>query len=210
MEQRIRMELKTRWKDLMDHFQFGANEMEYESILDHYNENHRAYHNLIHIQSCLNQLDHYTDDIPEKGTIELAIWYHDIIYNPYGKENELKSAHKAAEFLGTQNADKELIENVRDLIMATLHSSPPKNTNEAIIMDIDITILGSREEIYLDYTKQIRKEYKWIPGILYRKKRKEIMKQFLRRPRLYYTPFFFDKFEKQARANIADEVATLS
>ena len=61
-----------------------------------YQEKHRAYHNLEHVNDCLNQLDNFESEITDKHIIEMAIWYHDIIYNPYGKNNELKSAEEAS------------------------------------------------------------------------------------------------------------------
>jgi len=202
--------LEKRWETLMDSFRFEENQSEFLDLKKKYSETHRAYHNLDHLTDCLFQLDQFPDPITDKQIIEMAIWYHDIIYNPYQKDNELKSAEAASQFLSDQNTDSLLIQKVYDLIMSTLHVDAPKNDSEALIMDIDITILGSTEVIYLEYCTKIRKEYKWVPGILYRKKRKEILQRFLLRERLYYTVHFHLQFEQQARINIAEEIKRLS
>lgn len=202
--------IKTRWQDLMENFGFNDNKSEFEELTKRYQENHRAYHNLNHVEDCLDQLDNYKDEIDDKAIIELAIWYHDIIYNPYGKNNELKSAEVSSAFLINQGASDDIINKVYDLIISTLHVDKPKNKLEALIMDIDITILGSPEIEYAEYYAKIRKEYKWIPGIIYRKKRKEIMQRFLQRDRLYFTDSFYTKLEERARFNISKEIKSLN
>ena len=199
-----------RWKDLMIRFQFDENTPALIELKNKYSQKQRAYHNLEHVIDCLTQLDNYEDFIADKDVVELAIWYHDIIYNPYGKENELKSAQEAAHFISKQNADKNLIEKVYQLILCTIHTNPPTNEAEALIMDIDISILGSPEPQYIAYCEKIRKEYKWIPGPIYRSKRKEIMNRFLQRKRLYFTDYYYDKLEEIARINIYQEVKRLS
>ncbi len=202
--------LKNRWKNLMESFQFNENKSELSMIINMYQEKHRAYHNLDHVEGCLKQLDRYKDEINDRNIIELAIWYHDIIYNPYKKDNELKSAESSSEFLLKQNANDHLIQKVYDLILSTIHVEKPKNQLEAIIMDIDITILGSSEKVYEEYCAEIRKEYKWVPSIIYRKKRKEIMTRFLERKQLYFTDYFYSSLENQARFNISQEIQRLS
>jgi len=117
---------------------------------------------------------------------------------------------KKRPFLKSQNATTDVIQKVYDQILSTLHTEAPKNSSEALIMDIDITILGSPETQYEEYCTKIRKEYTWIPGIIYRKKRKEIMERFHQRERLYYTDFFYSKLEAKARFNISKEIQKLS
>jgi len=202
--------LENRWKNLMKSFRFKENESALSILIKKYQQKHRAYHNLDHVVDCLHQLDRYKDEIDDIKIIELAIWYHDIIYNPYKKDNEQKSAEASSEFLLRQNANSQLIQKVYDLILSTIHIKPPKNKSEAIIMDIDITILGSSEERYGEYCAKIRKEYKWVPNIIYRKKRKEIMTRFLDRKQLYFTDYFYSSLEKRARFNISQEIQRLN
>ena len=86
--------------------------------------------------------------------------------------------------------------------MATLHTSRCESRDEQLIVDIDLSILGCPEAVYEDFERNVRKEYKWVPGFIYRKKRKEILNSFLDRDRIYVNDFFFEKFEQQARINI--------
>jgi len=209
MEQ-INIKLETRWQMLMDAFGFDENTIAFSHLTKRYEEKHRAYHNLEHVKDCLFQLDNYAGLVKEKHLIEMAIWFHDIIYNPYRKDNELKSAEAASHFLSGQNTDAQDIQKVYDLILSTLHVEEPKNDSEALIMDIDITILGSEESRYESYCVKIRKEYRWIPGMIYRRKRKEILQRFLKRERLYFTDYFYSMLEEKARLNISAEISGLS
>ena len=202
--------IEKRWKHLMTRFEFNENSAELIELKKKYNEKQRAYHNMEHVIDCLNQLDNYEEDIADRDAIELAIWYHDIIYNPYGKDNEIKSAEEASQFMTKQKASINHIEQVYQLILCTLHTKPPANEAQALIMDIDISILGSPEKQYLEYCQKIRKEYKWIPGPIYRSKRKEIMNRFLQRKCLYFTEYYYSKLEKKARINISQEIQRLS
>ena len=202
--------MKERWKALMQRLHFKPNEEVFEFLKQKYTEQHRAYHNLHHIKACLEHLDTYPKKINHKNELELAIWFHDIIYDPFRKNNELKSAEELEKFLKRNKADPNLMQMTYDLILSTLHRNPPKNESEALIMNIDISILGSSASDYKTYRVQIRKEYKWVPYFLYRSKRKEILKAFLRRERLYFTDYFYDKYEQLARANILKEIEDIS
>ena len=182
---------------------------EYEMLENKYNEKHRAYHNLTHIKDCLNHLDEYNQNLEDKHEIELAIFYHDVIYNPYRKDNEPKSADLAILFLNNQKVEHTIISKIEALIIATIHQKSPETRSQAIIMDIDIATLGSEPSVYLEYSQNIRKEYSWVPMILYKRKRKEILNNFLKRERLYYTDYFFHKFETQARINLQGEINRL-
>jgi len=173
---------KQSWLELMNSFDFDENIESFEYLIKKYSEKHRFYHNVDHIEDCLNKLN--STGIRNRE-IELAIWYHDIVYNSYGKDNELKSAEEMK------------------------HDEKPTTDDEKLIIDIDISILGRSKEEYLKYTESIRKEYKLIPFFYYKKKRREIMSKFLENDRLYHTEYFCKKYETQARLNIKEEIETL-
>jgi predicted metal-dependent HD superfamily phosphohydrolase len=61
-----------------------------------YNEAHRAYHTLTHIDSMLT-LDG-RGRIVESDAIELATWFHDAVYDPTRSDNEERSAEMFDEF----------------------------------------------------------------------------------------------------------------
>lgn len=196
------------WKKLMRSFGLAENQEVYNYIIKKHSESHRAYHNLTHISDCLTRLDAEELAAADRNNLELAFWFHDVIYDSLGKENELKSALKAKELMSGQ-LDEVALDIVYELILITKHNELPRNDKEALIMDIDVSILGRSEAEYLAYTKAIRKEYKLIPMFLYKRKRKEILQSFLRRETLYFTDKYRKEFEGKARENISREIELL-
>jgi len=200
--------MKTKWLALMQALDFDPNEDEYEKILNYYSEQHRAYHNLSHIADCLKKCE-FNQYTKSNIDLQLAIWYHDVIYRSFKKDNESKSAEQAETFLLNQSFDKDRIDHIKDIIMSTLHTNPPSNEDEAYMMDIDISILGSSLSAYSTYSKNIRMEYKLIPGFIYKRKRIEVLKMFLNKKNLFHTSYFKSKYETTARINIEIELEQL-
>ena len=93
--------------------------------------------------------------------------------------------------------------------MATKHHQPGENADAGVMIDIDLSILGQTEERFLEYEAQIRKEYAWVPRIIFGPKRAEILEGFLRRERIYRTEWFYNKYEERARRNIEGSIGKL-
>lgn len=181
----------------------------YRAIGDDYAEKHRHYHTGEHIDAMLRHFDSVAHLAEHPAELELAIWFHDAIYKPFSKTNELDSAQWAKEFLCAHNYPIDGQDRVFKLILATEHDGTVENMDEQLMVDIDLTILGKPPEIYETFEKNVRKEYRWVPWFIYRKKRKEILKSFLNRPSIYQTQYFKDKFEETARLNISKTLAAL-
>jgi predicted metal-dependent HD superfamily phosphohydrolase len=75
--------------------------------------------------------------------------------------------------------------------------------DEQLLVDIDLAILGASEARFLEYERQIREEYGFVPGWLFRRKRRAILRSFLKRPRIFSTQHFNASLEQRARANLA-------
>jgi predicted metal-dependent HD superfamily phosphohydrolase len=93
------------------------------------------------------------------------------------------------------------------------HTTVPKlleNTPlTALFLDLDLSILGATEEEYDPYSRHIRSEYCQFTEEEYNKGRTAVMKAFLERERLYFTPHFYAKYESIARRNIQNEIDSL-
>ena len=59
-----------------------------------------------------------------------------------------------------------------------------------------------REDRWQRLENQIRREYGWVPGFVFRRKRRKILEMLLGRDTLYSTETFVDKYEARARANL--------
>lgn len=191
-----------RWRALMDKFQMSPNNIYYNFLFDAYNESHRHYHNYNHINTVLKYLDMVKDLTEYPHEIELALWFHDAVYDVNSTCNESDSASLACDFLVKNNIDEDTIKRIQRLILVTIHGSKLYCSDEALLVDIDLTILGSPENIYSQFEEDIRKEYKAVPYSIYVQKRKEILMGFLERNRIYHHDFFYDLFEKQAKINL--------
>lgn len=203
------MMLKERWLKLMDKLTLGENLSSFDNILRKHDERHRHYHTSEHLTNVLSDLDRVRESAESPEEIETALWFHDVIYRPFSSTNEEDSANEARSFLEQNGCTAEFIDRVCDLIMATMHTTPTGTSDQRLITDIDLAILGSDESRYTDFETAVRKEYRWVPYFLYRKKRKEILSSFLERQRIFDNDLLFRELEKNARTNLESAIARL-
>jgi predicted metal-dependent HD superfamily phosphohydrolase len=85
----------------------------------------------------------------------------------------------------------------------------PDGQDAKLLVDIDLSILGASEEIFNEYEKGIRFEYKRVPGFLYKRKRAMLLRSFLTRAHIYLTEAFRRRYEQQARQNLARSIEQL-
>jgi predicted metal-dependent HD superfamily phosphohydrolase len=204
-------DLAIRWSDLWARLHLpippGAG---FADLLARYREPHRAYHTDQHLRECLDWLDQLRALAHDPAALELAIWYHDAIYRPRRSDNEQASADLAATHQRAAGATGTLTAEVSALILSTTHRVTPPPGDAALLTDIDLAILGAPAARYAEYEAQIRTEYRWVPGFLFRRRRVALLREFLGRPRLYTTPEIFARLEAQARHNLADSIRALS
>ncbi len=198
-----------RWQKLMCAFGFSENQMTFDALIAAYSEKHRHYHTFEHVNACLKHLDKIHNLARYPHEIELALWFHDAIYKPYVKDNELKSAQWAVKFLKANGVEEKVIFRIYRLVLVTLHGFKTNTKDEKIIVDIDLTIFGSSFDVYSQFEKNIRKEYRFVPYFIYRKKRKEILQMFLKQDSIYCIEDFRNKFEKRARENLIKAIKNL-
>jgi len=198
-----------RWQKLMSNLGIPSNEDTYKALLSAYSEKHRRYHTVDHIEATLRHLDTVFDLADDVIEIEIALWFHDAIYKPFSASNELDSAVWALKFLSDNGVAKDRIDRVYSLIMATVHTAETKGNDQLLMVDIDLTILGSDPAVYDQFEEDVRYEYRLVPYFLYRKKRIEILASFLERDRIYKNEFFYLKLEERARANLSHAIEVL-
>ncbi|PUA28362.1 MAG: hypothetical protein B0W54_18050 [Cellvibrio sp. 79] len=198
-----------RWQHLMLALGIGGNPETYLQLIAAYSESHRHYHTGAHVDACLKHLDQVRLLANHSAEIEIALWFHDAIYKPRSSSNELDSANWCCSFLMANEVDAEVIARVHQLIMATCHNVASSSNDEQLLVDVDLAILGAPENIYWQFEDNVRKEYKWVPGFIFRAKRKEILDGFLQRERIYNSDYFFQTLEQQARINLRAAIARL-
>jgi predicted metal-dependent HD superfamily phosphohydrolase len=181
----------------------------YRELVSLYSQPHRHYHNLLHVAEGLNEFDATRKLARQPLTVELAIWFHDAVYDTHAANNEEQSAELAQKRIADAKAGGELCASVFALVMATKTHDPALHPDAPLMVDIDLSILGKLEERFWVYEAQIRREYDWVPEATFATKRAEILERFLRRKRIYSTDQFFDRYEKQARRNLHASIQKL-
>lgn len=166
-------------------------------------EPQRHYHGLQHLSECLDLLRTHRHCAQRPEELVLALWFHDAIYNPRAKDNEQLSAEWATRALSEAGADPAAIARIHALILDTLHTAEPAPGDASLLVDIDLAILGAAPARFAEYEQQVRAEYAWVPGFLYRYKRRQLLREFAQRQPLYRCPALRERFEEQARINLA-------
>jgi len=178
-------------------------------LLVAWNEPQRHYHTQQHLHECLDQFELLRPAAAQPAEIELALWFHDAVYDVHAHDNEVRSADWARSAMQAADMSGAIIRRVTSLILATRHDAAPQTCDEQLLLDIDLSILGATPERFAEYSRQIRAEYHWVPETLYRNRRAAILQQFLDRPRLFHNEAFFQHLESQARANLAQAIQQL-
>lgn len=181
----------------------------YHALRSRYDEPQRHYHTFDHIQACLQHFDAVRPLLQQPVAVELALWFHDAIYDPRAKNNERRSADFARTALLACQLDATLVAQVDKLIMLTRHDAAPDTDDGRLLVDIDLAILGAEPDLYGRYEQWVRQEYAHVPHWLYRWGRKRLLRRFLRHPFLYATGHFRQQREAQARHNLHQAIKNL-
>lgn len=170
----------------------------------------RYYHNLNHILTCLHTAEPYLAETEDPIAVQLAIWFHDAIYDTHAHDNEAQSAFLAASGLSAADVALPQVQEVQRLILATAsHRAEMKDANACLLLDADLAILGAAADEYQRYAQAIRQEYEWVDEENYRQGRGRVLEQFLQRERIYQTRPLYEQLEASARANIRRELDQL-
>lgn len=204
--------LKSEWYNLTENYcNSTLAESLWTEIESQYTTKNRYYHNLSHIFNMLKQLDKTQTKIKDLDSLRFAIWYHDIIYKSTKKDNEEKSALFALKRLKRINFKPERAQSVENLILSTKKHNIllTQNNDNAVLLDLDLSILGTDWNTYKKYISNIRKEYKIYPDFMYNPGRKKVLVHFLERESLYFTEHYKEQHEAQARENLCREIKLL-
>lgn len=104
------------------------------------------YHNYQHTQRVVKSTKELIDkseiNVKDEEALMVAAWMHDTGYTKTYAGHEEESARIAESFLKENNATQELIDRVKELILATNFSYQPKDQGEEIIRDADSSHFG--------------------------------------------------------------------
>ncbi|WDS36260.1 hypothetical protein [Pseudoxanthomonas sp.] len=170
----------------------------------------RAYHNFQHVLEVLRHYDTVADGPGwyQPREVQLAVLYHDAIYEAGRGDNEARSARLAQEQIAHWSPEMGIdAARVVQLIELTARhgSLAPADVDAeaALFLDCDMAILAASPEAFDAYDRGIAQEYgAVVPGWIFRRKRREFLKGLLARERIYLSDFFHARLDAAARANL--------
>jgi len=168
----------------------------------------RAYHNWRHVEACVAQISSFVCDHPRR--VFLALVFHDAIYIAGRTDNEANSAELARALLEGCVSSTEL-DAIDRMIRATSNHrahAAAADRDVAVMLDIDLSILGASRETYARYAHAIHDEF--VPSAAtdgqFRIGRLEFLERTLTSTSLFITPEASRRWDAPARANIAWEI----
>jgi len=180
--------------------------MNRDALIAAYTAPGRHYHDLTHIEDCLAALAAVDNlSASERDILTEAIWWHDVVYDATRSDNEELSAQ-----LAERHVRPDLRPEVARLIRLTKsHQVEPGDRLGAILISIDLSILGAEPARYDAYAAAIRREFAHVPDREYRVGRSRVLSQFAARAVIYPDAGFAAIYHRRARENLARELASL-
>ena len=181
----------------------------FDAIAGHYRESHRRYHTPEHVDHCLRQFDLVGGMLEEPDAVELAVWYHDAVFDTEGTDNELRSA-QLFEAHASQCMAPTLVRTVHGLIMVTVHSrEEPTTRDQCFMVDIDLSSFGLPWLEFLRDSVAVREESPHLSDEVFYAKQRKFLTTLLSREHFYFTAFFRERHEQRARDNVSRYLASL-
>lgn len=186
----------------------------YDTIIKTYNGDKRFYHTMIHIEYMLTNLDKYFSNLldeTQRAKVELAIWFHDIIYDVTYTSgvNELLSGKKFEEFAIDALILEDVVNEISGMIMYTTHTKVPETLEQKITCDLDLLGLNgieywtNREKVLAEFTQEYTDE-EFLEGRL------NFLDWMLKKETIFHTGFFQKHFEESAINNLILEKSYFS
>lgn len=201
-----------QWQRTLSGFEVDqvAAQKAFSILVEAYSSSDRYYHTLKHIYHVLKIIDNLQAYTKNLATVQLAAWFHDVIYDTKAQNNEEKSADYACQLLSSLGIPFSNITAVTCLIINTKnHQAAADDFDSQVLLDADLAILAANPVYYREYANAIRQEYAWVSEAEYIVGRKQVLERFLQRQRIYFTTLMFEVAEKAARCNLNAEIQCL-
>ena len=124
---------RATWKQLGVSFTQALTH-DFDDLIARYSEPHRKYHTVRHLDECFAKLAEIRDYADRPAEVEVALWFHDAVYEQRSTQNEAKSAALAVKTIRTAGGSPECGERVSALIMATRHAAIPQDNDAKVLV----------------------------------------------------------------------------
>ena len=160
---------------------------------------YRRYHTLDHIHDCMHRLDKVAALLNDPDAVEIALWFHDAIYEMDSGTNEEESA-KLFERL-SNGAEPAFRRRVCGLILATRHFGGERDHDRRFMVDIDLAGFGASWDEFMRNGVLLRQESPKKTDAQYLTGQVSFLKKLQRRRHVFATEYFRDRYEAKARSN---------
>lgn len=177
-------------------------------LTNYFEEESRHYHTFQHISELVELTEIHRHMIQNIPAVMLAIFFHDIVYNPKSSFNEDDSNDIFLQFVVECNScnvskHSNLVFSMIDMTKRHVMSDDEYNFDMKFFRDIDMAILGSDKVRYAEYAAQVRQEYMFVDFKTYCLKRSEFLESCLSSTSpLFCTELFLFEKGKRALSNI--------
>jgi pantetheine-phosphate adenylyltransferase len=129
-----------------------------KTLLAMWNESHRYYHNLNHLNDLISQINENKSKYSEKEYEKLILTalFHDSIYDPMSNDNEEKSAQFFESCLQEKNSDTD---EIKQMILDTKTHTSTTPLSEKF-NQLDMSIVESDFDKLVQWEEGISEEYK--------------------------------------------------
>ncbi len=147
------------------------------TLLSMWNESHRHYHNLNHLNDLIDQINENKSKYSEKEyeKLMLTALFHDCVYDPTSSENEEKSADFFENCCLDKNSD---VLEVKQMILDTKTHQSTTNLSESF-NHYDMNIVERDFDQLLEWENGIREEYSVYPKETYKEGRVKFLESLL-------------------------------
>ena len=181
----------------------------HQQLIASYSEPQRFYHNLVHIEHCLSLLDIVHAELQNPRALELAIWFHDVVYQPGANDNEQLSADLFMAKTAGVFAEP-LRDTVYQHIMATVHDGAEAgHADTKYMLDIDLSSFGRPWAEFIRDSDNLRLEMEDLPDDEFYQRQAAFQDKLFSQPRFFKSDYFYDNYEAQARQNRSDYFETI-
>lgn len=201
MKRAVPARFATLWRRCHPGPEAMAPEPVYAAVVAHYGEPHRRYHTLHHVDDCLERFDAVQALPADPGAVELALWFHDVIFAADARDNERRSAQFY--FDHAAGASPRFRRHVCRMIIASNHAGALSDADLGYMLDIDLAGFGHPWLQFRRTTDVVRAEYTHLTDAQFAVGMACFFTALLARPHIFRTESFRVPCEATARANIA-------
>ncbi|MDR3547709.1 MAG: hypothetical protein P4M11_05490 [Candidatus Pacebacteria bacterium] len=187
----------------------------YADLIAHYQEGQRVSNTLDHVEFMLNEFSDpegiLRREVADPDSLEFALFYYRSRYEPGSNMNERRSAEFAQAVMLAGGVPPAICIRTFHLILDAQPNTLARTTDSEYFEDIRHAILGSPLKKFHRYEDGIRRELmSYLTLEEYFEKRTKDFQSLLEREQLFNSPYFQQRCERRARANLSEAIDSFS